>query len=120
MQFKKIKLVLVIDDSKDNQMLLTMLLNSKGFRVYTASNGREALDLLSELSILPDLILLDAQMPVMDGYQFRSEQKLSPRLKDIPVVVMTATNEIETAEKMLEPKKILVKPLNCKMISELL
>jgi CheY-like chemotaxis protein len=117
---KKIELVLVIDDSEDNQILLSMLLKSKGYQVYTASNGREALALLSELSTLPDLILLDAQMPIMNGYQFRAEQKMNSRLKNIPVIVMTADDNLKTLDKMLDPHLVLIKPLDCnRIISEI-
>ncbi len=105
------KLVLIIDDSEDNQTLLKTLFNAKGFEVQCASNGSEALLLLRELSILPDLIFLDAQMPIMDGYEFRIQQRLSARLKNIPVIVMTADTDIEVAEKMFYPKNILIKPL---------
>jgi two-component system response regulator VicR len=69
------KLILIVDDSKDNQDLLKLVLVSKGYSVHCASNGQEALVMLFELSILPDLILLDAKMPVMDGYEFRVQQK---------------------------------------------
>jgi CheY-like chemotaxis protein len=108
--------VLVVDDSLDNQMLLSLLLTSKGYRVSTVSNGREDLNLLSEMVTAPDLILLDAQMPIMDGYQFRSEQTNNRKIKDIPVIVMTASDEALTRSKMLDPYQVMIKPLNCNEI----
>jgi len=110
------KLILVVDDSTDNQDLLKMLLVAKGYRVYCVSNGKEALSLLSELSYLPDLILLDAQMPIMDGHEFRLEQCKNDRIKDIPVVVMTGENDADLDEKMIHPQKILLKPLDIKSL----
>jgi CheY-like chemotaxis protein len=72
--------------------------------------------LLKELSFLPDLILLDARMPVMDGYQFRIEQQKIDRLKDIPVVVMTGDSDQHMAKDMLNPLGILIKPLQIQTV----
>lgn len=110
------KLILVVDDSTDNQDLLKMLLVAKGYNVYCVSNGKEALSLLSELSHLPDLILLDAQMPVMDGHEFRVEQCKNERIKDIPVVVMTGDADEDLDDKMIHPQKILMKPFDITML----
>ncbi len=106
------KLILIVDDSADNQILLNTLLTSRGHQVYCAENGMSALCMLRELSVLPDLILLDAEMPVMDGYRFRLEQSTIARLRDIPVVVMTGFDHDDLDEKMLHPEGILPKPLN--------
>jgi CheY-like chemotaxis protein len=117
MQSDKHKFIFVIDDSKDNQDLLELLLTSKGYQVQCATNGEEALVILKELSILPDLIILDAQMPVMDGYKFRIEQKKLDRLAKIPVVVMTGDDDVDMAN-MLEPSEILMKPLSVQSVIE--
>jgi CheY-like chemotaxis protein len=106
----KEKTILVIDDSEDNQELLRDIFASIGVRTHCTSNGREALSLLQELFTLPDLILLDAQMPVMDGYEFRSAQKENSRIKDIPVIVMSADPNTNIQEKMLNPEGIVPKP----------
>lgn len=111
-------LILIVDDSVDNRALLTMLLEAKGFAVLTAENGREALSLLFELHTLPDLIFLDAQMPVMNGYEFRVEQGKSERLRDIPVIVMSADSSGEMYERMNHPTDILVKPLRTEIVIE--
>lgn len=118
--FQKSKnLILIIDDSADNQALLKILLTVKGYKVHCASNGKEALDILMELSILPDLILLDAHMPVMDGHEFRVEQGKNTRIKDIPVVVMTGDDdELLIREDMMDPDAILFKPLHTKSLVE--
>ena len=62
----------------------------------TVGNGREALDLLEKAfgeELLPDLILLDISMPVMDGSEFLFHQKANPRFSRIPVVLMSAAND---------------------------
>ena len=108
---KKNKTILIIDDSVDNQNLLNLFFTSNGHHVHCASNGVEALQILNELSQLPDMILLDAQMPIMDGYQFRFEQSLLARLKNIPVIVMTGDENCLLEERMMHPQGILIKPL---------
>src|SRR5690349_1848715 len=81
--------VLVVEDSTDARQMLASLLEVEGFAVRTAANGREALDQL-RAGPPPCLILLDLMMPVMDGYQFRAEQRQDPGLSPIPVVVVSA------------------------------
>lgn len=110
------KYIFIIDDSVDNQTLLTMLFETKGYKVECASNGKSALSILEELAVLPDLILLDAQMPVMDGYEFRAQQSRNERLAKIPVVVMTADSGDEVDDKMGHPEGLLTKPLEIKSI----
>jgi CheY-like chemotaxis protein len=61
----------------------------ENYLVSRAVNGQKALDLLHSMKELPSLILLDITMPVMDGIEFRQEQKRDPRLAKIPVIVMT-------------------------------
>jgi CheY-like chemotaxis protein len=112
------KIILVIDDSIDGQNLLRVVLEAKGYKTYTAPNGSEALVLLSELTVLPDLILLDAQMPVMDGYGFRARQRLIPRLKHIPVVVMSGDEDLSMSVNMDHPEHIVIKPINIKKLVE--
>lgn len=116
MQTYEKKLILIVDDSLDNQTLLNNIFTSKGFSAHCASNGAEALHILRELSYLPDLILLDAQMPVMDGYQFRIEQSKDERIKNIPVVVMTGDTDQEMGHDMLNPLGVLIKPLQIQSV----
>ncbi len=110
------KTILIVDDSLDNQTLLDLIFTSKGYDAHCASNGSEALHILKELPSLPDLILLDAQMPVMDGYQFRLEQSKDERIKSIPVVVMTGDTDREMDHNMLNPLGVLIKPLQIKSV----
>jgi CheY-like chemotaxis protein len=112
------KRILVIDDAADVHILLRSLFESKGYAVDSTLNGQDALALLNTRVELPFLILLDAQMPVMTGYEFRELQMTNLRLKDIPVIVMSAEYDIALFEKMLRPKCILLKPLSVKSLLE--
>lgn len=80
--------VLVVDDTRNVQLLLTDFLTGQDFDVLTASDGREALDVVRESD--PDLILLDIMMPNMDGYQFISHLR---RTSNIPVIMITAKQQ---------------------------
>lgn len=81
--------VLVVDDDADIRELLAQFLEVEGFRVTSARNGQEAIDRLRH-GDRACVILLDLMMPVMNGWQFRDEQKQDPALAGIPVVVISA------------------------------
>jgi len=80
--------VLLVDDEEVNLYALRIILESRGYRCLTATNGADALRVASDC--LPDAILLDIQMPVMDGYGVCQRLKDDPRTKPIPVVFLTA------------------------------
>lgn len=76
-----------------------------------ASNGREALRLLKDEKIRPDLILLDIMMPEMDGWEFRAAQQEDPELAGIPVIVFTAYGSPREVVERLQPAAFVRKPL---------
>lgn len=80
--------ILVVDDTRNVQVLLSDFLGSQDFEVLTAYDGREALEVLQAAD--PDLILLDIMMPRMDGYQFISHVR---RKSNIPVIMITAKQQ---------------------------
>jgi DNA-binding response OmpR family regulator len=80
--------ILVVDDTRNVQVMLTDFLTSQDFEMLTASDGREALDVVRISD--PDLILLDIMMPNMDGYQFISQLR---RISGIPVIMITARQQ---------------------------
>ena len=90
---------------------LAEALREEGLKVATAANGREALQILRS-GLRPSAIVLDLMMPVMDGWDFRVEQLRDPTLKDIPVVVITATGfSPETIRMQFGKVGLLQKPV---------
>lgn len=104
--------LLVVDDNKVNRMLLVRSLEQQGHHVAAAVNGREALDLLRADPF--DLVLLDIEMPEMDGYQVLSAMKQDLKLRHIPVIMVTSVEEIESAIRCIEmgAEDYLPKPFN--------
>ena len=80
--------ILVVDDVADNVEILRMRLGALGYEVVEATDGEQALAKAAET--LPDLILMDIQMPVMDGYEATRQIKANPDLKAIPIVAVTS------------------------------
>ena len=83
------KHILIVDDSPDQQFLLKLLLESKGYTTESTPNGLEALILLRSGKNMPQTILLDLNMDVMNGFEFRQQQRADPLLRDIPVIVVS-------------------------------
>ena len=81
--------ILLVEDDPDIRVSLQSILGDEGFEVVACNNGREALARLGAMSA-PDLIILDLMMPVMDGWQFRIQQKNDPALAQIPVIAISA------------------------------
>jgi signal transduction histidine kinase len=81
--------LLIVEDDSSIRLALSDMLNDEGFDVTTAVNGRDALDDLRS-GAAPDVILLDLMMPVMDGWEFRVEQRSDPMLSGIPLLAMSA------------------------------
>src|SRR3954452_25439444 len=81
-------LVLIAEDFEDARELYRDYLEYSGFAVEAAANGREAIEMASRLQ--PDIILMDAGMPVLDGWQATRELKSSPATRHIPVIALTA------------------------------
>ena len=104
--------VLVVEDDDSISSLLEQVLKIDNHLVQRASYGRVALDILKKTETLPDLILLDLTMPIMDGAEFRSLQLRDVRLAPIPVILMTADNQGSIIAKELQIKSILKKPLS--------
>jgi CheY-like chemotaxis protein len=100
--------ILVIEDDPDLIEALCELLNIYGYTASRAADGIAALETL-EHGDLPDLILLDLMLPRLDGWGFREAQLNDQRLKDIPVIVLSAVGEIV---KPIEADHLLRKPVS--------
>lgn len=82
------KTVLVVEDDPKNRKLLRDLLDVKGYAVHEASNGKEGVEQAGKH--LPDLILLDMQMPVMDGFEAARKLKADDKTRSIPIWALTS------------------------------
>ncbi len=94
------KTVLHIEDNFDNRLLVRRLLQADGIEVMEAENAHQALEALKAL--IPDLILLDINMPDIDGYTLTYRIKATPALKNIPIVAITANVMRGDRERTLE------------------
>ena len=92
--------ILVVDDNQRNRLMLSRGLENQGHWVGLAENGRQALELLKEQIF--DLILLDIIMPEMDGYQVLEELKIDPELREIPVIMISAIDEMASVIRCIE------------------
>ena len=102
--------ILVVDDDPDIRETVADLLETEGYSVMKAENGREALARLRQHKA--SLILLDMMMPVMDGWQFRSEQQRDPEIAAIPVVVVSASASTEQEAARMGAAGCMQKPLD--------
>src|SRR5438309_11745129 len=104
--------LLVVDDNSMNRIMLSRYITRLGYRATLAENGRQALDKLQGEPF--DLVLLDVEMPEMDGYQVLEHLKSNPRLRDIPVIMISAVEELESVVKCIElgAQDYLPKPFN--------
>ena len=89
------KTILLADDEEDIKTVITIYLESQGYRVLTAFDGLDALDKIQ--SEKPDLIFLDIMMPIMNGFEVCTKLKLDPATRDIPVVMLSSQDNIEVA-----------------------
>jgi len=104
--------ILIVDDNKMNRLLLARGLEQQGHKVTFAENGRQAIEMLRAQSF--DLVLLDVLMPEMDGYQVLEQLMADPHLKNVPVVMVSAVDELESVVKCIElgAEDYLPKPIN--------
>jgi len=98
--------ILLVEDDPDVRDAVAESLEDHGYRVLLAQHGEDALQQLRQSPIRPSLILLDLMMPVMDGWQFRDEQKKDAAIADIPVVALTAhgnSRKFDAADHLRKP-----------------
>jgi CheY-like chemotaxis protein len=97
--------VLVVDDDPDTVQTMRDILEEEGHVVLSAKNGREGLDLA--LRYIPDLVLLDLEMPVMDGRAFLEAVRKIPALADTTIVVLSGTSDAHIAcESVKKPLRL--------------
>jgi two-component system, cell cycle response regulator DivK len=82
------KCILVVEDQEDNRQILRDLLGNAGYDLIEAENGEQALAALAKQR--PALILMDIQLPIMDGYEATRRIRANPEMKDIPIIAVTS------------------------------
>jgi CheY-like chemotaxis protein len=104
--------VLIVDDNQQNLELLAAYLEDEGVSVATAADGVEALEQV--VAVAPDIILLDVMMPRMSGFEVCRKLKSDPKTVDIPVIMVTALNDLGDIERGVEcgTDDFLSKPIN--------
>lgn len=104
--------LLVVDDNSMNRIMLSRYIAKLGYQATLVANGRQALEKLQHEPY--DLVLLDVEMPEMDGYEVLEHLKADPRLRDIPVIMISAVEEIESVVRCIElgAQDYLPKPFN--------
>ena len=91
--------ILLIEDNEQNRYLATFLLEKAGYAVIPASDGKLGIELAARVQ--PMLILLDIQLPTMDGYSVAQALRSNPALKEIPIVAVTSYAMVGDREKAL-------------------
>jgi phosphoserine phosphatase RsbU/P len=105
--------ILIVDDNDDNRYTLTLYLDLEGYpNIESAHDGEEAITRLEASAF--DLVLLDVMMPKVDGYQVLAWIKDQPRLRDLPVIMISALNEMNSVVRCMELGAVdyLLKPFN--------
>lgn len=92
--------ILVIEDNEQNLYLVRFILERSGYEVFAAPEGRSGIEMASTLR--PDLILLDIQLPGMDGYAVARNLRQNPDLVDTPIVAVTSYAMVGDREKVME------------------
>ena len=106
--------VLIVDDDEECRSSLGEVLESEGCTVYTAENGKQALEVLAVIH--PDLVIVDLMMPVMNGWELCAELEKDARLATIPVAVLTAVGRMRPVGQ----KHVLQKPVTLPTLVALL
>ena len=104
--------LLVVDDNKVNRLLLGRSLEQQGHIIEMAENGRQALEMLQSKPF--DLVLLDIEMPEMNGYQVLEKVTSDLKLRDIPIIITSALEEVDSVVRCIEmgAEDYLTKPVN--------
>src|SRR2546423_15522108 len=110
--------ILIVENEVSNRILIEKVLSTRGFRCLSASNGREALDILDHESV--DLILTDLSMPILDGYRTTQLIRARPSLERVPIVAVTAyaLNDENEAAMQIGCNEYLTKPFKPRQLLE--
>ena len=104
------KQILVVDDDREWNFLLKVMMEQAGFKIEQAYNGKDALDKIAQTK--PDLLVLDITMPIMDGFEVCKVLREKPETKELPIVILTSYTQPEDIlkGKSYQVKRYLLKP----------
>ena len=104
--------ILVVDDTTENLQVIGAILRKAGYQLSVAKLGQQGLDIAARTP--PDLVLLDIMMPEMDGFEVCRRFKADPKLQEIPIIFLTASNEADSVVKGFESGAVdyITKPFN--------
>jgi CheY-like chemotaxis protein len=111
--------ILIAEDDDLLRSILEIVLTEEGFTVEVCPNGQAAMDRLSAdraAGTLPSMVILDLSMPVVDGWKLAAWMEADPQLRDVPVIVTSATEEHGEEAKALHADAYLVKPYDTEEI----
>lgn len=110
--------ILLVDDKRDIVEIIQYRLNLFGWEVITSSDGKEGLKMAEDEK--PDLIVLDINMPIMNGHKMLDSLRANPALRDNPVIMCTISNRIEdiTKASSFNISDYVTKPFNCTELAE--
>lgn len=111
--------ILVVDDDRDIRECLHEALEDCGYTVKEAVDGLDAIEQIRAANDLPDLILLDLMMPRMNGVEFRAEMAKEARLKNVPVLVLTADVNARSKAEAMGVEGYLVKPVRLRELFDI-
>lgn len=104
--------VLIVDDDAGIREMLRLVLETEGYHVETAADGLDALQRVRSVAERPNLILLDLNMPVMTGWEFRHQQRHDPAIADIPIAIISADRSLAQQHFSIDAVDYFRKPLD--------
>ena len=112
------KKILIVEDNEKNRRMMRDILTYHGYEIIEAENGEEAIKMAKEFN--PELILMDMQMPVMDGFAATSILKNDPETRRIKIIAVTSFAMVGDKEKILQAgaDDYISKPLNTRELPE--
>jgi DNA-binding response OmpR family regulator len=102
------KTILIVDDDPDIRLFLQFSLKKAGFEILQAANGAKALAVVKDR--MPDLIVTDAMMPVLDGYGLIEAIRKEAAFSRIPIIMLTGRDSEEVGERTIRPDEYMKKP----------
>jgi CheY-like chemotaxis protein len=114
---RRVQTILVVDDELGAIEVLVAALEDEGYRLLSAGNGRHGLESLAAAAV--DLVITDFMMPLLDGAAMGREMKSQARLKDIPIIMMSAVSENLVRERFADYAAFLRKPFRIEELIEL-